>query len=414
MKRIYLLTGLVSAFWLCYFLYQNIIVFNIGWKALPTTLFDHRFLGQAAPSYSPAIDASRHALKKIHSTSMAPAVSIAVRIRQETVWSEAVGLQNIENEVPADTLSRFRIGSTSKALTSLALGTLLDERKIHLDSSIQYYTGRFENTERISIRQLASHQSGIRNYSTCLCTPIWEYYRKEDFQSVAESLEDFENDKLLFSPGEQFSYSSYNFTALSHALETATGTDFLKLMESHVFEPLKMSNTVANLKKESSISQSEFYEVQHKEYKIAPEVNLSNKWAGGGFLSTPSDLVKAGNALLQNKLLTPQTIETLIEPQQLNSDSINPQNYALGWRHGITKRFFEGQREIEIIHHGGMAVGSQSLLIVFPECEMVVSLLMSKSGKQGQFLLFDYLTPIIESFIIQLDSENQLATNFAK
>lgn len=405
MKKFCIVTGLIGSLGLCYFLFQNIIEYNFGWEVLPTELFDYSFEGEADSTFLEQIQAAKVELQKIHKESRAPAVSIAISIDQKTVWTEALGLRDIQGKIPADTSTQFRIGSTSKALTSLGLGKLLQGKQIHLDSSIQFYTRHFGKKPKIKIKQLASHQSGIRNYSVCLCLPLWEYYRDKYFLSVEESLADFENDALLFQPGDEFSYSSYNFTALSHAMEEAASTDFLSLMDRQVFQPLNMGSTQPNFKHRTSANQTVFYDIRANEYKASMGVNLSNKWAGGGFLSTPSDLVKAGKSLLNDRFLKQETIQLLTEPQRLNNDSINGQKYALGWRHNKSSRFFDGEIEVDVIHHGGMAVGSQSLLMVFPEYDMVVSLLINRTGEQGRFQLFEYLTPIIEIFIAKLEMQ---------
>lgn len=414
MKKICLITGVIATLWLSYSLFRNVLVYPYGWHTLPPELWNYYFEGKSDVLFQHEIEATRIELKKMHKNTLAPAVSIAISIKGKTIWSEALGLRNIDKNLPADTATLFRIGSTSKALTSLGLGRLLDQNLIHLDSSVQYYTNHFTDKPRIKIRQLASHQSGIRNYGVCPCFPIWEYFRDRNFLSVEESLSDFESDDLLFQPGEEFFYSTYNFSALSHAMEKAASEDFLSLMDSKVFEPLGMQSTMPNYKNRQNAEQSAFYDVRGNTYKRSTEVNLSNKWAGGGFMSNPSDLVKAGNALLIDDFLSKQTIERLIEPQQLSNDSINPQGYALGWRYGHLKSLLGGNKNIEIVHHGGMSPGSQSLLIVFPVYEMVISLLLNRSGRQGQFRLFDYLQPIANIFLVKLERKNDLDTTFAE
>ncbi|MEP5613311.1 MAG: serine hydrolase domain-containing protein [Cyclobacteriaceae bacterium] len=407
MKNLCLVTGLICPLWLCYFLFQNIIDYNFGWKNLPTDLFEYSFEGKADDTYLIEIMTARAELREIHRVSNAPAVSIAVSIDGKTVWSEALGLKDIQEKIPADTSTQFRIGSTSKALTSLALGRLLEEKVIHLDSSIQFYTNHFQRKPKISIRQLASHQSGIRNYSVCLCLPIWEYYRDKYFFTVEESLHDFEDDPLLFPPGDDFAYSTYNFTALSHAMEEAASTNFLALIKRQVLNPLAMRSTQPNLKHHKSSTQSEFYDIRNNEFRISSEVDLSNKWGGGGFMSTPSDLVKAGEALLSDSFLSKATIKLITTPQTLSDGSENSQRYALGWRNQNSTKILENA-EVQIIHHGGVAVGSQSLLVVLPEYKMVVSLLLNKSKTDSKFKLFDYLYPIAEIFIKEIELKQGL------
>lgn len=405
MKKIACLAALIGAGWVTYALFRPVIEYNFGWKELPDEVFYQRFNGVENKDYSEIIDVAKNIVDSIQQTHQLPSISIATMIEGRMIWSYAVGYQDIEGRIPADTSTQYRVGSVSKALTSLGLGKLIERKLIDLDSSVQYYTHHFIDKPRITIRQLASHQSGIRNYGACLCFPIWEYYRNNTFRNVEESLGEFESDELLFSPGEAFSYSSYNFTALSFAMEKAANKEFLQLMDQEVFQPLGMRQTQGD--SDTLETKAVPYQTEHTYYKIAPEVNLSNKWAGGGFVSTPSDLVRAGNALLTNRLLTSESVQQLITPQRLNNDSINHQKYALGWRHSSSGRYFEGQEEVEVIHHGGMAVGGQALLVVYPEYKMVMALTINKSGMEGSFELFDYLTLLANEFLKTRSVENE-------
>ncbi|MEQ9006994.1 MAG: serine hydrolase domain-containing protein, partial [Ekhidna sp.] len=349
-----------------YCLFQPVVDWNFGWESIPKNTFEQRFEGIEDINYKEAITSSKSIIDSIQKVSNSPSISIAAIIHGKMVWSYAVGFQDIINNVPADTSTSYRIGSVSKALTSLGLGKLIQEQKIHPDSSIQFYTDHFNEKPRIAIRQLASHQSGIRNYSTCFCFPVWEYYRNKEFESVEESLVDFESDELLFSPDEAFSYSSFNYTALSYAMEKASNMDFLNLMEDGVFKPLEMIHTRPDKHDVPIPNKAVPYDVDGNLFKKTVDVNLSNKWAGGGFLSTPSDLVRAGNALLDSVYLNSETTELLTTPQRLVNDSINEQYYALGWRHNYSERYFNGERKVAVIHHGGMAVGGLALLAIYP------------------------------------------------
>ncbi|MEQ6165649.1 serine hydrolase domain-containing protein [Ekhidna sp. MALMAid0563] len=398
MKKLLIVVGLSSLTWLIYVLFQPIIDWNFGWQKIPKNRSEVSFAGVEDSNYEEAIKASKQHLDTIIELSNAPSISVAAMIQGRMVWSYALGFMDLVNRIPADTITQYRIGSVSKALTSLGLGKMIEEEQIHLDSSVQRYTALFQNKSDISIRQLASHQSGIRNYSVCFCFPLWEYYRNEEFQSIAQSVVYFEKDALLFEPGESFSYSTYNFTALSLAMEKATGRNFLSYMGEYVFSPLQMENTEAD-KRMDQTNKAMPYETTTEKFKDAFEVNLSNKWAGGGFVSTPSDLVRAGNALLDTIFLDKTTRETLISPQRLNDGSINEQNYALGWRHGISERYFDGEVPVEVIHHGGMAVGGLALLLVYPEYDLVIAITMNKSGLNGRFELFDYIVPMVNAFM---------------
>ncbi|WP_420578553.1 serine hydrolase domain-containing protein [Ekhidna sp.] len=401
MKKISCLLGLIGLGWILYGLFQPIIDWNFGWEKMPKNRNELTFQGIEDKKYLNAIESSKHHLDSLIEMSEAPSISVAAMINGKMIWTFAIGYQDIKNQVSSDTSSQYRIGSVSKALTSLGLGNLIENRLIDPDSSIQYYTGQFQNQPRMTIRQLASHQSGIRNYETCFCFPIWEYYHNNEYESVETSLSQFEKDNLLFTPGESFAYSSYNFTALSLAMEKVSGRDFLLYMRDHVFKPLKMSMTQSDDIRDISADRAIPYDTDVSFYKNAFDVDLSNKWAGGGFISTPSDLVRAGNALLDSSFLSQTTIEMLTSPQKLNDGTINEQNYALGWRHDFSEKYFNGNRKVEVIHHGGMAVGGMALLAVYPEYDLVFAITTNKSGQKGRFELFDYIRPMVELFIRQ-------------
>ena len=75
----------------------------------------------------------------------APGASICVMQDGRTVWSRAFGLADLEQNVAATTETRFRIGSVSKSLTAIAIGRLVQDGKLDLDSPVQRYVPRFRS-----------------------------------------------------------------------------------------------------------------------------------------------------------------------------------------------------------------------------------------------------------------------------
>ncbi|KAM6058940.1 serine beta-lactamase-like protein LACTB, mitochondrial isoform 3-T3 [Chlamydotis macqueenii] len=125
-----------------------------------------------------------------------------------------------------------------------------------------------------------------------------EYYLKEKFESVIESLKIFKNDPLFFKPGSQFLYSTYGFTLLSAVVERVSGQKFADYMLK-MFHDLDMLSTVLDDNEAMIYNRARCY-VYNKKGRLvnAPYVDNSYKWAGGGFLSSVGDLLKFGNALL--------------------------------------------------------------------------------------------------------------------
>ncbi|MDT0685862.1 serine hydrolase domain-containing protein [Autumnicola psychrophila] len=148
-------------------------------------------------------------------------------------------MQTLKKKNFADSITKYRIGSISKSLTSVGLGLLFERKTIEPNSIVENYVP-YANSKlsKLTIKELASHTSGIRNYSSCLCFPIWEFYNNNQYNSIKQSVLIFNNDDLIFEPSTDFNYSTYNYTLLSGIIEGATNLDYLEFMKTNVFEPL--------------------------------------------------------------------------------------------------------------------------------------------------------------------------------
>lgn len=413
MKKVilYLLAFLFLLVLLGAVLFHPLITPHFGLRPMPvleqnqSKVLDERFAGQQQ-QLTEILYQSANQLE-------APAISVAIGVNNQLIWANVLGHANIEEGKKASTRTQFRIGSVSKSVTSLGMGKLMEAGNLDLDSPVQEYVSYFDPSKpKINIRQLASHTSGIRNYQPCFCFPAHEGLNNDQFGSIAESIAVFGNDKLLFEPGSDFSYATYNYTLISGAIEEITGMPFLDYMNSTVFQPLAMNQTMGDWALREIKERAVFYDVKNGKYKKAYAVNSSNKWAGGGMLSTPSDLVKMGNALLNNTFLSPATKAILWEPVPMNNGEINPQHYAIGWRVDATSRILEDSK-VQIIHHGGTITGSITLIMLFPEYNMSIAMMVNRTGASGELFnpiyeLAKVLIPAINR--IQDESKKELDT----
>lgn len=116
--------------------------------------------------------------------------------------------------MPVTAETRFRIGSVSKALTSVAVGRLLQDGRLDLDSPVQRYVPGFPAKRYpITVRQVAGHLAGIRHYFP------GEFENREHYPTITQGLAIFAADSLLFEPGTAFAYSSYGYNLLGAVIE---------------------------------------------------------------------------------------------------------------------------------------------------------------------------------------------------
>jgi len=192
------------------------------------------------------------------------------------------------------------------------------------------------------------------------------------YDDVVDELAIFADDPLIHEPGTAYAYSTYGWNLISAVVQSAAGEPFLDYMRRVVFDPIGMFETVAEHVDSLIYHRSRAY-LRTPDGRIvnAPYVDNSNKWSGGGFLSTASDLVRYGCAYLGGDFLTPETIEVLWTSQHTRDGERT--GYGIGWR----ESYEDGRR---VIHHTGGAVGGTTVLVIYPEEGVVVAILTNIQG----------------------------------
>ena len=266
-------------------------------------------------------------------------------------------MADLENRVAVTPNSRFRIGSISKSLTAAALGRLVEQGKLDLDAPVQKYVPEFPKKKfPITTRQLAGHIAGIRHYRGL------EFRLAKRNSSVTEGLQIFKDDALLFEPGTKYRYSSYGFNLVSAVVESVAKEPFLVHMRKRVFQPLGMKDTCADFTDRIIPNRVRFYSKSIlRRTQNAPYVDNSYKWAGGGFLSTPSDLCRFASAHLGTKFLKSKTIKMLWTSQKTNDGKRT--GYGIGWSVSRSR-----------VGHGGGSVGGRSQLVVYPKQRVILAI----------------------------------------
>ena len=128
----------------------------------------------------------------------------------------------------------MRIASISKTITMAVLARLWQEGRLDLDKSIQEYVPDFPRKVvdgqevEITVRQLCCHMSGVRHYTKKGEKDedefsLKEYFLKETFKSLDESIALFKDDELLCAPGAEYHYTTHGFTLLAKVIENVVG-----------------------------------------------------------------------------------------------------------------------------------------------------------------------------------------------
>jgi serine beta-lactamase-like protein LACTB len=325
----------------------------------------------AAPShgeYETIVQESQALIDSVMSARNIAGLAVAVSVHGEMVWSEGFGWANIETRTPVETTTRFRIGSVSKPLSAIAIGLLYDQGRLDLDAPIQQYVPAFPEKEKgvITTRLLAGHLAGVRHYNGL------EFLSTERYPNVTAGLDIFKDDTLQTQPGTQWSYSSYGWNLISAVIEGASGEEFIKYMTDNVLISLGLRHTVADHTDSIILGRTGYYDRTDDGALInSPHVDNSYKWAGGGYLSTPEDMVRFANALLGGEILEPETVQMFWTSQRKTDGEET--GYGIGW----AVRDSDGVR---VVNHGGGSVGGNCWLAIVPEAGVVLAITSNMSG----------------------------------
>ncbi len=156
------------------------------------------------------------------------------------VWAEGFGLAQIEAGIAITPETIFDIASTSKQFTATVILLLGQEGVIALDAPLRDYLTDLPGwAERVTLRQMLHHTSGIPDYIELLVSagtqptePATVTQAMQHVQAITE---------LDFEPGSQFSYSNSNYFLFSQVVERATGRPLAEELANRVFEPLGLT-----------------------------------------------------------------------------------------------------------------------------------------------------------------------------
>ena len=314
----------------------------------------------AAPGYAASIKAARPLVRRLNTGLRSPGMSLAVAARGRIVWTVDCGFADLKARHPVRDGTRFRIGSVSKTVTAAALMHYVDDGRVQLDVPIDRYVPSFpSHGGGITLRRLAGHLAGIRHYET----PA-EAVNTRHFDSVAESLAIFANDPLVAEPGARFAYSSYGYDVIGAALARATGLEFEDLMRQAVLGPAALRETT--LATAPQTRRATFYELTSTgKIRPAPPIDLTDRLPAGGFLSTARDLARFGSALVEGKLVEPQSAATMFSSQKTLDGTAT--GYGIGFEvHSSRFGLFVG--------HTGAVDGGTAALLIHPRSRTVLAL----------------------------------------
>lgn len=293
----------------------------------------------------------------------------------EILLDKAYGNAHHEFDIKNTTDTKYLIGSISKSFTACAVLRIFAKRDLPLSSPISDFGYDFEGADKINIRHLLRHRSGLMDYPDLIETPNWERFSLLD-EERTELIERVVGLGFKFSPGEGFRYSNTGYIILGSILEKLLDKDFSRIIEEEIVSPYSLRDTgvMGNRKMVAGLASG--YTSDPYEIRKAAYIDMELPFASGNMYSTSQDLFRFYSALVADETIPQKWKEDLFPKKG--------EKYGYGW----AKRMFFGK---ESYGHFGRMSGFVSSVVYLPEEDLFLSFIANEDNAKLYSITQDLL-----------------------
>ncbi len=296
---------------------------------------------------------------------MQPGAAVMVIKDGGIVYSGGFGYANIEENMPIDANSTFRLGSVAKQFTAMAIMVLADEGKLDYDDPLIRYIPELGKYPAVTIRHLLTHMSGVPDYYDTFDTSAG-MPTNADMPAVLAAM-----DGPVSAPGEMYAYSNPAYEMLPLVVEKVSGQSFSEFMKRSVFGPAGMDDSLIYDHTEPEIANRVYgYEPTADGFRLNDYHALNYLDGSGGMYATLEDFLAWDTALYGDDLVSDATLKKGFTRHTLNNgDEID---YGFGWR--LDQHC--GHRRIA---HNGSWVGFRTGIARFPDEKLTIVVLTNRT-----------------------------------
>jgi CubicO group peptidase (beta-lactamase class C family) len=291
-----------------------------------------------------------------------PGCSVGVSRGGRTVFERGYGRASLEHGAPITPATVFHVASVTKPLTALSVLLLAESGALSLDDDVARHVPGWSNRERITIRQLLSHTSGIRDAFLLI-----ELASPDGVGSRADQLVGLlaRQRGVVFTPGSAFAYNNGGYTLLGDIVRRVSGQSLRAFADARIFVPLGMPRTrMHDDPGERIIGLASRYTRRGDTLRIVE--GGDGVVGNGGMVSTTGDLL----AWLRNfdapRVGSPSTLAAMQTSVTLTSG--DPAGYGLGL-------FVDSDRGRRRVAHGGGDAGISAYAVRYPDHDLAIAIL---------------------------------------
>ena len=313
------------------------------------------------------------ALLQKHYRSNEPGAAVMIINNGKLVYKKCYGITSLQHKVAITPKTGFNIGSITKQFTALAILQLVQNNRLSLSDPVSKYLPGINHvvTNRVTIRHLLTHTSGIIDHYAYTDTTQGKHARDKDVLKAVEK-----TDSLYFVPGSDYRYSNTAYCLLALIIEKVSDLSYADYIKKNIFGPLKMKHSVVLNPGEPIPARATGYrwDAANRVFiRSDREENFFFSTQGdGGIYASLNDYAKWLKALENGQLISPALMKEAREIQCM----IDPESrlgYGYGW-------FIRYKETSPVVYHTGSNGGFRSVVYTQPEKGYALVLFSNRSG----------------------------------
>ncbi|MFD1934708.1 serine hydrolase domain-containing protein [Nonomuraea mangrovi] len=253
----------------------------------------------------------------------APGVIAEVR-DADGVWTGRSGKGRLGRDEPPRADGMFRVGSVTKTFVATTVLQLVAEGRLNLDDPVErHLPGLVPNGEKITVRHVLSHRSGLFNYTDSLWPGGLQGMYDTRFKRYTprELVAEANRHEPAFAPGTAGGYSNTNYVVLGMLIEKSTGNTARREIVERIVKPLRLRRTSFPATSTGIPGpHAHAYMRLHgsdSPYVDVTESGMSWAWTAGAMISTTHDLNTFFKALIGGYLLPGRLMREMKEARTL-------------------------------------------------------------------------------------------------
>jgi len=293
-----------------------------------------------------------------------PGAAVLIAKDGKILYEKGYGYADVENKIPVNINTKFRIGSITKQFTAAAILKLQENGMLSVNDPLSKFIPDFPRGDEVKIHHLLTHTSGIHSY-----TSDPDFINRVTVEVKPEELvEQIKKYSYEFNPGDKWNYNNSGYFILGYLIEKVSGMSYNKFLQENLFDPAGMKNTGVHTSSAKLDNEALGYAYQNDSVSKALNWDMSRAGGAGSLYSTVEDLFKWNEALFNGKILKKESLDPAFTPVTTKDSSKNV--YGYGW-------LLTEIRGLKQIGHNGGLHGFNSDLTRFPDQNFTVAVLLN-------------------------------------